>query len=248
MSVSATSVEAPHPRRFFQAMSGVLLVLVLAAFTPTFYFGERFGAGSYPTYLALHGLLLTLWFVALFIQSTLVAERGIRLHRRFGLLAALLGIAVVPSGLAAALGFPARLIAAEGELPAVVERLGTVVWGNVGMLAAFSLLLGAGLLVRRRRGWHRRLMLISGISLTGPAFARIARFESFDWITEAPLIAVGTALLLGTMALFDLRSRGRLHAATVIGGALTVGLTGLGAAFGATDAGRRLVLALAAGF
>jgi hypothetical protein len=247
VSVTATSLEAPLRRRFFQAMTGALLILVLVAFTPTFYFAERFGAERYPAYLVLHGGLLTLWFIALFVQSTLVAERRIVLHRRLGILAAVVGIAVVPAGLAAALGFPARLVAAEGELPAVVERLGTVVWGNVGMLAAFSLLLGSALVVRRNRGWHRRLMLIAGISLTGPAFARIARFDSFAGVTEAPLIAVGTGILLGALALFDLGVRGRLHAATFLGGATAIGLTGLGAAFGVSDTGRQLVLVLAAG-
>lgn len=247
MNVAASTLEAPLTRRFFQLMSGLLLVLVLVGFTPTFYFAERYGAGRYPGYLVVHGLLLTLWFIALFVQSTLVAERGVRLHRRFGVLAALIGVAVVPAGFAAALGFPSRLVSAEGAVPAVVDRLGTVVWGNVGMLVAFSLLLAAALAMRRRRGWHRRLMLASGISLTGPAFARIARFESVVGIAEAELIAIGTALLFGTLALFDVVTRGRLHAATVFGGAAAIGLTGLGALFGATDAGRRLVLVLAAG-
>jgi len=248
VTVAAASLEAPLSRRFFQAMAGILLVLVLVAFTPTFYFAERYAAASYPGYLVLHGVLLTLWFFALFIQSTLVAEGRTGLHRRFGMVSALVGVAVVPAGFAAALGFPSRLVSAEGEVPAVVERLGAVVWGNVGMLIAFSLLLGGALLVRRNHGWHRRLMLIAGISLTGPAFARIARFDSLDGITEAPLIAAGTTLLLGALALFDRATRGRLHGATVAGGAVAIGLTVLGAAFGATDTGRRLVLALAAGF
>jgi hypothetical protein len=248
VNVTAENLERPLPRRFFQMMAAILLVLVLVAFTPTFYFAERFGAGGYPVYLVLHGLLLTLWFIVLFVQSTLVAEGRVRLHRRLGIVAAMIGVAVVPAGFAAALGFPARLVTAEGENAAVVERLGLVVWGNVGMLVAFSLLFGGALLVRRDHGWHRRLMLIAGIGLTGPAFARIARFHSFDGVSEAPLIAAGTAALLVAMALFDLRTHGRLHAATVLGGAATIGLTVLGAVFGATDAGRGLVLALAAGF
>lgn len=245
MSVTVSTLEAPLARRFFQAMTGALLVLVLVAFTPTFYLAERFGAASYPAYLVLHGLLLTLWFIALFVQSTLIAEHRIDLHRRLGIIAALIGVGVVPAGLAAALGFPSRLVAAEGELPAVIERLGTVVWGNVGMLSAFSLLLGGALAVRRNDGWHRRLMLIAGISLTGPAFARIARFERFDGIAEAPLIAAGTALLVAMLFAADLRSRGRLHPASLIGSAVMIGLTGAGALFGTSAAGRELVLALA---
>ncbi len=247
MSVAAASLEAPLPRRFFQATTGLLLALVLVAFTPTFYFAERYGAGSYPPYLVLHGLLLTLWFIALFVQSTLVAERHVRLHRQTGVLAALVGFAVVPAGLAAALGFPFRLVSADGDVPAVVARLGTVVWGNVGMLLAFSLLLVAALIMRRRYGWHRRLMLLAGISLTGPAFARIARFESFGGVDEAALIAAGTAFLVSALFAADVKARGRPHAASVIGSALMIGLIGAGALFGTTDAGRHLVLGLASG-
>ena len=88
-------------------------------------------------------------------------------------------------------------------------------------------------------------MLLAGISLTGPAFARIARFDSLDGVTEAPLIALGTALLVGALLACDVANRGRPHAASVLGSAVMIGFTGLGAAFGGSETGRGLVLVLA---
>jgi len=86
----------------------------------------------------------------------------------------------------------------------------------VGLFAAFAL---AGLINRRRPEVHKRLMLLATMSLTIPAIARISlrSIAGFPGVWTA-LLAINLFLL--ALAVHDLRTRGRLHEATLRGGGL----------------------------
>lgn len=233
----ATERTERHGRFFLYTAVGMLLT-VLVAFSPTFFLRESFGAPEIPRYLAVHGLVLTAWFAWLVLQAALIGAGRPQLHRLSGGAGVLLGIAVIPAGLAAALGYLPRMRALYGDGATELERIPLVVWGNFGMLAAFGVLLTAAVLLRRRAAAHKRLMLIAAISLMGPAFARIGRFPVFDGVSEVPFIVAGTAILFGLLGRHDLAELRRPHPATVAGFALFASCLAAGTAVGSSAAGR----------
>ena len=116
-------------RRFFLAMSIVLLVIVLTGFAPTLYLRAFFDVPPIPAWVYLHGAILTGWFVLLCLQSSLAVTGRIGTHRRLGVAGAVLGGAVIAANLGVLAGIGPRLRVAltSGEFdPAFV--IGAV-WG-----------------------------------------------------------------------------------------------------------------------
>lgn len=54
--------------RFYAGMSGMLLLIVLAGFSRTLYLRAFFDVPEIPAYVALHGIVLTAWFVGVFFR------------------------------------------------------------------------------------------------------------------------------------------------------------------------------------
>ena len=229
-------------RRYFPAVAALLLLTVLVGFAPTWPLRTAFGQPALPWTLHLHAAVLFAWFLLYLGQGLLIATRSCRWHALCGAFGILLGLAVVPAGLLAALGYAPRLQALYGPGHASLDRVPLVAWGNIGMLAAFWLLLGWAIARRRQPDWHMRLMLLASISIVGPALARFGRFPALAGLTELPFLVGGTGLLLGSLALHDRRTRGRLHPASVNGTLLYAALLVAGLLVGASEAGRRAIL------
>ena len=111
----AASDETRERRRprLFMALAVLMLLIVVAAFTPTLYLRSLFGVTDYatggrelPLHLLAHGLFLTAWFALLVAQTGLVAAGRTTAHMRLGIA----GIAVAV-GLVATSGLTlARLV------------------------------------------------------------------------------------------------------------------------------------------
>src|SRR6185436_12010738 len=70
---ASSSITARSHHGFFVCMAALLLATVLVGFAPSFYLRAYFGAPPLPTYLQLHGVVLTAWFLLFFVQTSLVA-------------------------------------------------------------------------------------------------------------------------------------------------------------------------------
>lgn len=68
--------------KFFLVMSGVLLATVLIGFSPTLYLRAYFEPREIPSYLYVHGTVLTAWFLLFLVQTSLVASIRTDVHRR----------------------------------------------------------------------------------------------------------------------------------------------------------------------
>jgi hypothetical protein len=84
----------------------------------------------------------------------------------------------------------------------------------------FGALVSAAVLQRRRSEAHKRLMLLATISLLTAAVARFLRQVGMG---GAPNLFFGTDVFVLVLVLYDLALRGRIHPATLWGGALVVG-------------------------
>lgn len=79
---------APAERRrigYFTVMSGALLVFVLAGFSQTFYLRPLGELPPLSGPLHVHGAVLTVWFVLLFVQALLVRSKNVRVPLGFRL-------------------------------------------------------------------------------------------------------------------------------------------------------------------
>jgi hypothetical protein len=218
----ATVTERPRPnaeRRFYLGIGIVIFLIMFAGFAPSFYL--RGMVPPYAPYLPmslmvlLHGLLFTGWLVLFVTQASLVSARRPDIHRKLGLAAFVMLPAMVIVGLIAALGGVARHSGPPDLSP--------LTWLAVPLfdIPVFAGLIGAALYKRRDPQTHKRLMLCALIGMTPPGTGRLPGLQ--DWLTFPGVIIGSQLLLLSALAIWDLRSRGRVHPVTIIATVVIVG-------------------------
>ena len=262
MSLPCGRVDVVSTRarsNFFFGMSALLLTLVLVGFAPTLYLRAFFDVPPIRSHLYVHGVIVTSWFVWLLVQTTLVKTRRTADHRRLGVIGAALGFATVGAGLLATLNAPSGITAAGLSLDAdisavgveglgagdpIIARISGGVWGNLGSVLAFLVLLVAAIRLRTRPDSHKRLMLIASIAIMAPALGRISRWPIIGG-EQGPFVPIVLVSLLLALIGYDLLSTRRIQRATLLGGACAVACIGGGLMIGATDWGRAIVRALA---
>jgi hypothetical protein len=211
--------------RFFQIMSALLLLAVLAGFAPTFFLRPLTGLAAMHWYLWVHGLVLTAWFVLSLVQISLVAARRTDLHRRLGVWGAWLAGAVVLVGIFAIWAGPHDAITGTNGaiVPGTQPMDGGPFLNAIFGLTLFAIFVAAGILMRRKIESHRRLMLMASIAIIFPAAGRIPLYMLF-WL-QLPGAAVGivgggitVACTIGmpiALLVYDFVTRRRPHAVTV---------------------------------
>ena len=129
---------------FFVWMAFALVIIVAIGFAPSFYLPsvirpEQSAAGKYsfPAYIVLHGILLSLWFLLLLTQAVLVATKRVHIHRLMGIAGVAIAAALVPLSF-----FVVTRSVARSNLGALA------VIGDYGVLLLFTLLVS--LAVRNR--------------------------------------------------------------------------------------------------
>ena len=190
--------------RLYTWAAVMMIVIVFAGFAYTYYLKELFGTPALPGLLHLHGLVMTLWFALFLVQVSLVAAGRVDLHRRVGVIGALLAALVVVVGVSTAIN-AARLGHTPGPPPLVFLTI------PLGDMLVFPALIGAGLYFRRRSDFHKRFMLLSSLSLLTAAIARIPL--SFLTAGGLPLFFGLTDFCIITCVAYDTVKNRRLHPA-----------------------------------
>jgi hypothetical protein len=198
-------------------MSGLLLLLVLGGFAPTFLLKTIFQAPELPLYLHAHGAILTSWYLLAFVQPALVAAGRTDLHRRLGIAGVATAVAVVAIGAVVLVNLVPRVLARPDI---AITDISMVFYGDAALLALFIGLVVAAVLLRRRPASHKRLMLIASMVIVGPALGRLSGFGVLATIPEVTFVLGGYAALNGLIILHDLVTLRTLHRVTLIGMAL----------------------------
>lgn len=213
-------------RRFYLGAAIAAFAIVFAGFARTYYLRALFGTPSLPWLLHLHGALMTSWFVLFFVQTRLIAAHRITWHKRLGIFGGILAMLMVIVGATVAVRGAARDVRASrtGGTPTpgppTLQFMGFILY----VLLVFALLVGAALLLRRRREWHKRLMLLSCLSMVGPGLSRIPlKHTAVAFLrTGGPGGLFGLDLLLVYVCIaWDTWRHRRAHPAFV-GGALLI--------------------------
>jgi uncharacterized membrane protein YozB (DUF420 family) len=217
MAVQVDSAQrAASERRFFGGMALALLASVFLGFARSFYLKPVFPDWPAPTesIFVLHGLAFTAWILLLFAQTTLVAKGRVDLHRKAGGFGVALAIVMV------VLGVLGALIAARrpgGFVGIPVPPLQFLIV-PLAAIALFSLFVALAVLRRRDTQSHKRLMLLASVQLVTAAIARWPVISSFG----PPAFFGITDLFIVALAIWDFRTRGRLHPVTLWGGLLAI--------------------------
>jgi uncharacterized membrane protein YozB (DUF420 family) len=190
-------------------MSLAMAAVIIAGFSKTV--PDDFTAGSkFPLLLAIHGTVFTLWIVLFVAQPAIVARGSLKLHRRIGWIGAALAFAMVVMGVAATL-FAIRFNAAPSFFPPPLFLV-----MNIIGIAVFGGLVTAGVMLRKKAEWHKRLMLCATISILGPGLGRLLPMESFG--RAAPMVMFAAILVFGLAGpIYDMIIRRRVHPAYIWG-------------------------------
>lgn len=199
-------------RRFYTGIALGLLAVTFVGFAPTYYLADYFGAKPVSPLVHVHGVVYSAWILLFLTQTSLIAGGRADLHRLAGTAGMAAAAAIVAIGVMVAIE-SGRL----GNGPPDRHQPSFLVYPMANMVM-FTGLAGAGLLLRRRAGYHKRLMLLATMALVITPLARISRM--LDLPFQPP--AIGGMLLsdvfLAALVAFDLARHGKLHPATLWGG------------------------------
>jgi hypothetical protein len=216
---SVATAPRHSERAFFGVLTLVMAVVVFGGFARTYYLRPLVSApalaGQLPItrLIHIHALFFSGWMVLLVVQARLVAARKIALHRRLGLASVGLAVLMVCVGTVTALQAVGRGVSPPG----LDARRFLVV--PLFALLVFAVLFAAAIVERRNPQAHKRLMLLATVGLLPPA---LARWLIFYLGLGAPAVLGATTLFLVPLVVWDLRTLGRLHPATLWGGLFVV--------------------------
>jgi hypothetical protein len=168
-----------------------------------------------PFVVRIHAVVFSAWMLILTAQVLLVLSNRVAWHRKFGWIAAGWACLMAVVGPWAAIAFQVvNLHSGNGDPAFLSVQLSNSV--------EFLVLLAWGISLRKNPAAHRRMMILSTISLADPGFSRIS---GWIWPNEPSNIAVwffyvfyGNVLLMALMAAWDWW-RGRLMRSFAIGAA-----------------------------
>jgi hypothetical protein len=208
-AIGQTGVLASD-RIFFTGMALAAALTLFLGFSRSYFLRAAELPALTPLY-HVHGALFAAWIALLVVQTALVAGGRTDIHRTLGLAGAVLAAAVFIVGVTVSIETLRRQGGSLGRDPRIFFSI------PLGDIIVFGVLVAIAIVQRWRSETHKRLMLLATISILTAAIARF-------------LAAGPTGLFLGTdafvlaLVVYDLLSRGRLHPATLWGGAMVVGL------------------------
>jgi FtsH-binding integral membrane protein len=206
-------VRDKSDRLFFTGMALASALMLFLGFLPS-YFHRSSELPALTLLYQLHGAVFTAWVALLVAQTALVAGRRTDIHRTLGVAGAVLAALVFVVGVAVSV----ETLRRNGGPPGGDPRKFFAI--PIGDIIVFGVLVIAAVVERRKPETHKRLMLLATISLLTAAVARFLRQVGMG---GAPGLFLGTDVFVLALVLYDLASRGRVHPATLWGGAMVVG-------------------------
>lgn len=196
-------------RLFYLIMALAITATVIVGFS--LYIVVGLSSFASPWWVHVHAVSYMGWIALYLTQNILVVRGALAQHRRLGVLMGLWAAWMVLVG-SALLWLS---IAAHRAPPPVFTASFLIVMDELTVLL-FAALVGAGLWLRARKDWHRRLMFGATVTIFAPAIGRITEVTTgFSWTN----IILGQLAFMAVAMVFDLTSRGRIHPALLWGAA-----------------------------
>lgn len=196
---------------FFKFMSWIFLGLVFIGFAPSFYLkylveDHPFYPKGLPIPYILHGLVLTVWYILLVFQTTLIQNRNLNLHRKMGIFGPFWAFVVLISTIWVISLFPARMAELANDLGKTVEEvepgLSGILWLDFFMSLLFVGFVGLGISERKNPDHHKRLMFFSGLVFLFAAVFRVGGIIGFlSGFNPGPTLGLVILFLISTSIL-----------------------------------------------
>ncbi|HWG21300.1 MAG TPA: hypothetical protein VG225_12285 [Terracidiphilus sp.] len=160
--------------------------------------------------LAVHGIVFFAWLLIFLTQSILVRTKKLAIHRRCGMLSAILAAAMVVLGYQTTIAMARRGFDLSGDLEIRSDPLAGIAFPLLD-IAMFAVLFVAAYLYRHRSAIHKRLMLLAVFGGLMPApIAHLTGHYAF--FHDKPLL---TPLIVGAFlavsATYDRIALHRIH-------------------------------------
>lgn len=206
-----SQVGARQRSAFFVSIASLLGIALLIGFSRTFFLQPLFDTPALTLAFIVHGIFGSAWFVMLGMQAWLAHQGRIADHRKLGGYAPYLAVAIVLSTLWVVF-VNLRLPMTGSGLPrasGMLLQLSTTAWFVGLFLYAWKM--------RHRPDVHKRAMVLATVTMMAPAFSRISRM--FRDSGPPPFDSAYLAgIFIGALAIYDLRSTGKVHRVTAIAG------------------------------
>jgi hypothetical protein len=200
-------------RRFYTLMAMAMLVVAYVGFAPSFFLKPLFPgwpAPSEPIFIV-HGVFFAGWCVLLVVQALLIGVARVDVHRKLGMLGVFVAAGMVVLGVTGALIAANRPTGFVG-VPVPPLQFLVIPLFDIAFFATFFALAMAN---RRNAQSHKRLLMLATIALLAAPFARWPYVRQlgnpFAYYACADLFIVA-------LAIWDFRTRGKLHRVTLWGG------------------------------
>jgi heme A synthase len=205
-----------HPkadRFFFSAMVAALWATVLFGFAKTYFLAGMVNAPLPNKLIHIHGAVMTLWMVILFVQTALISARKVKWHMTLGLFGFAVAIAMVILGPIAATDALRR-----GSAPLGLDAK-TFYVIPISAIFLFAVMALFAWRMRRQPEAHKRLILIATIALIDAAVGRwpVALLQSKPPLQDL----VPLAFLLAIMV-FDLATQRKVLKSTLLASLLLI--------------------------
>lgn len=238
-SPSSARIALDKERAFFFYMALAMAAVLVGGFSTNLLLGRsNFGM---PWFVHVHAFIYFGWVALYLLQSGLVATGNVALHRRMGWLS----LAWIPAMLLLGLAMTLYSVRSTGG-PPFFDQNEFLIGNSLGIIA-FAVVALAGIALRRRTDWHRRLMCGAMISLTGPGFGRLLPMPfliPWGWWVAAVVMPM---LFMIAGIIHDRRRRGAVHAAWWWGIAALIGSQLLADAIAYSPIGYAITEAVTAG-
>lgn len=198
-------------------MAAVAIAAVATGFSTTYFIPIAGGTFAGPPVAHVHGLLFMVWIGLLLVQPMLVRHGRSGLHRKLGLIALPLAVAMAASGLGVGTFAVSRDLAAGGGDVAYSQLIGVV-----AAMTFFVAYVSIALATRRKPDWHKRMMLLATIAILWPAWFRFRHLLPF---VPRPDIILGVVVSDSLIVVAMVRDRlkfDRIHPAYLIFGSLLI--------------------------
>lgn len=209
------SRQLPNPARdriFYLTMSIACALSIFCGFARTYYLKSFFANRELRTVFHIHGALFSLWVVYFVVQTALIADRRLSVHRRLGYAGAGLTGAMFLSGTAAA--FVSAKYGSMQPIPFAHTPEGSLFF-TLTDIFLFAVLVATGFVFRCRREVHQRVMLMATtIALVPSAIGRLSDILAsisiiFAFVFAGPIYDLFTLrrihrAYLGSLVLFIL--------------------------------------------
>jgi hypothetical protein len=209
---------------FYVRMAATFILVAVAGFVPTYWTPMARGTLQATPLIHLHASLFFGWLILFFVQTLLASSGRVSRHRAMGVFGVSLATGMLFVGLATTIQGMQRATASGFG---AADRSFAIV--SVSGILLFVGLLAAALLYVRDLDVHRRLMLTGTVSLLQAPIGRLFMVARRPPGAQGPppvaaTIGAGLAtdLLIVVAMVHDRRTRGRVHPAYWVGGAIVL--------------------------